>query len=384
MFRFPGHFPHYFRKHLPLQLEELYLSSAIMDFAASAIALFEPIYLWTLGYSLKEIMFFYFIVYAAYFLLLPLGGKFVARFGHERSVLISTLWLVGYLMALIGIKDVPGLFYIAPFLLTLQKTFYWPAYHFDFMRFSLKEERSSEYSGLWAITTLMYTLGPVVGGVVIKLYGFPTMFLGSMILILLSSVPLFVRRPAPKVESYSYWQSMVLPFRRRYWRNTIGYLGLGSELVQMVVWPIFIALVFKDLFNVGALVGLSALVTAVITLMVGKWGDRTPKHHILNIGGVSNAGVWLLRTISHFPPWVFFLDILGRFSNNTAYVTMTAMTYDRAHDDDMSWHGVYYEQGFAIAKSLMALMVIALTSIAEPFTASFVAAAVISFFFLVF
>ena len=72
---FRNHFPHYFKTKLPTQIEELYLTSALMDFAGSAIALFEPIWLWTLGFDIQHVMFFYVLVYVPYFILLPLGGK---------------------------------------------------------------------------------------------------------------------------------------------------------------------------------------------------------------------------------------------------------------------------------------------------------------------
>src|SRR5207247_1058254 len=153
---------------LSTQLEELYMSVAIMEFAVAAISLFEPIYLWTLGYRVPQIAFFYLIVYVAYYPLVPLGGKFVAKFGHERSILISTFFYVGYYVALISIRWHPSLFALAPILFALQKTFYWPAYHFDFIRFSAREERGREFSGLWSLSTMMAVLGPIAGGFLVK------------------------------------------------------------------------------------------------------------------------------------------------------------------------------------------------------------------------
>jgi predicted MFS family arabinose efflux permease len=285
---------HYFKIHLPVQLEELYLTAALMDFAGAAIALFEPIFLWTLGYGVRQIMMFYLLLYGAYFFLLPLGGKFVARFGPERSIMVSTVCLVGYFLALMGIQTYSVLFMVAPLLFALQKTLYWPAYHFEFMRYSPKQERGRDFSGIWTITTLMYVLGPISGGLVVKFFGFTPLFIGAAAIILLSSLPLFVTKNQPKQETYSYWKSLVLPFRRRYLKSTLGYLGLGGELIGMTIWPIFIFLIYGDLFNLGLLVGAAALVTAVATLVAGKWTDRTAKRHVLMTGAIGEAVTWLL------------------------------------------------------------------------------------------
>ncbi len=202
MIHFPHHYPHYFKHRLNTQLRELYLTAAMMDFASSAITLFEPIYLWTLGYRIPEIMTFYLIVYAAYFWLVPLGGKFVARFGPERSIMVSTGWLVVYFAALISIAGHPSLLYLAPVLFALQKTFYWPAYHFDFIRWSEKQERASEFSGLWTVTTMMYVLGPIIGGVIVKYFGFNALFIGAAAVLVFSSLALLENREQKKVGSF--------------------------------------------------------------------------------------------------------------------------------------------------------------------------------------
>lgn len=152
----------------------------------------------------------------------------------------------------------------------------------------------------------------------------------------------------------------------------------------MTVWPIFIFLIYKDLFNLGLLVGAAALVTAVTTLAAGKWTDRTAKRHVLTVSSISEAVTWLLRIFTRFPPFVFLLDALGRITHNSVFVSLTAMTYDRAHDDDYSWHGVYYEQGFALGKSLMAVMVIGLAAAGDPFNVAFLLASLFSFLHLAF
>lgn len=384
MIHFPHHFPRYFKTGLNTQLRELYLTAALMDFASAAITLFEPIYLWTLGYRLPEIMLFYLIVYGSYFFLVPMGGKFLARFGPERSIMISTVWLVGYFAALITIGENPTMLYIAPIFFALQKSFYWPAYHFDFIRFSQKQERAAEFSGLWTVTMVMYVLGPLVGGIIVKNYGFQPMFIGAAVIILFSSFPMFLKRVDAKIEAFSYWKSLVLPFRRRYWRNTLGYLGFGEELLGMTVWSIFVFLIYGDLFEVGALGGIAALITSVVTLIIGKVADRYSKKRVLVVSSLIQFFVWLSRLVFRSPAGVFAADVGGRTSHNSVFVSMTALTYDRAHDDDYSWHGVYYEQGFAIAKTLMAIVVVVIATSADPFNTIFILGAIWSTFYWLF
>jgi hypothetical protein len=144
----PKHFhlpvPSFFPHHLTRQINELYFSVAIMDFAVAAVTLFEPIYLYTLGYSLKVILLFYIEVYVIYFIVLPFGAKFANRFGYEGSIAISTIFLIGYYLSLFAIKFNPLFLVIAPLFFSIQKSFYWTGYHADFARFSRKDERGRQ------------------------------------------------------------------------------------------------------------------------------------------------------------------------------------------------------------------------------------------------
>lgn len=106
--RFRALLPHYFSKHPSHELKELYFSVGIMDFATSAVALFEPIYLWTRGYSFAQIAMFYGAVYLLYTILLPLGGRIAARFGFEHSILTSQFAFIAYYVALLPCRSSLG------------------------------------------------------------------------------------------------------------------------------------------------------------------------------------------------------------------------------------------------------------------------------------
>ena len=112
--------------HMRREVKELYLSTMIMNFAVMMIQIFEPIYLYTLGYSLHQIILFFLIVYGVYFLILPLGVNYARRFGNEKAIVFSTFIFITYYLLFYNIKFIPIFFFIAPLLYALQKSFYWP------------------------------------------------------------------------------------------------------------------------------------------------------------------------------------------------------------------------------------------------------------------
>ena len=185
---------HYFSKKVSRQLSELYASVAIMDFAISAIAIFEPIYLWTLGYSLQSIMLFYLAVYGLYFLIIPLGGKFVGQAGYEKTIFISTFFLTLFYFCLFLIPYHPVFLVLAVFMYAIQKTLYWPAYHGDFAEFSDRTSRGRQAASMETITMFVYVLGPFVGGFILKFFSFNVLFLVVSLLFLASNLPLLITK----------------------------------------------------------------------------------------------------------------------------------------------------------------------------------------------
>lgn len=383
--RFSHLTPHYFQKHFSRQLEELYVSVAVLDFALAAVMLFEPVYLYQLGYSLTQIVLFYLLVYVPYFFLAPLGGKFVARYGPERSIAISTIMYVGYYGGLILLKANPWLFWIAPIFFSLQKMFYWPAYHTDFILTSDQGERGKEFSGLWSLSTLMNILGPVAGGVVIATFGFPALFQAVILLIILSNVPLFVQPIKHVATSFSYWPSLKLPFTKQHIKTTIAYIGLGEEFVMQFIWPVFIILVVKNYVSLGGLIALATLLTAVATLSIGKMIDKNQPRRALAWGTAVTAVVWLFRPWLRLASSVFLSDTAGRIARNTTFVTMTSIGYERSlQQKKVIERSVFYEQGFAIGKSLMAALIIILSASFPTLTVSFLLASALSLLYLLF
>ena len=379
------HFPSYFHKRLNKRLGGLYLAVTMLDFALAMVVLFEPVYLYRLGYSIQHILLYYIVVYGVYYFIVPLGGKFVARFGPARSMAISSTMLIGYYLSLLLVADAPVFFWIAPLFFALQKMLYWPAYHTDFILSSDQNERGKEFSGLWSLSTIVYIIGPVLGGVIIQQAGFNVLFGLVMVLILLSNLPLFLAPVSYHGSLRGYWRMIIQPFTGYHIRSTLAYFALGEELIGLTVWPIFIALTFVSYETMGGAIAIATLITALVTLYIGKLIDANQPIKTLRYGAIASAAVWALRPLLNTIGLVFTSDTIGRIAKNTTFVTLTTASYSKAlRENQIIERSVMFEQGFAIGKTFIAAAIIILASFVSPFTAAFLAAAAVSLLYLVF
>lgn len=354
-----------------------------MDFALAAVIVFEPIYLWQKGYGVVAIMTYYIVVYGLYFFLAPLGGAIVATYGPERSIAASTVFLAAYYGALLLIPMSPIWFWVAPICFVLQKMLYWPAYHYDFLKNSDPEQQAKEYSALWSLSTAVAVLGPAIGGVVVALFGFPVLFSGAMLLILLSSIPLFRVKTVHELVPFSYREHLWLIFQRLNRRQLLGYLGLGEELIVLTIWPLFLALTFKNYETFGGVVAAATLITALSILAFGEYLQHHQPKIPLRLAAAATILLWVTRPFLHAIRLVVLSDIIGRFMKNGTFVSMVNIVYKRARASGKELSQVVmFEQGFAIAKTLVALIVIVLSLWWPPFTVSFIVAGVFSIFYI--
>ncbi len=356
---FTGIFRSFLASHLTAEVRELYASVAILDFAISAVMIFEPIYLYSLGYSLTQILYFWLAVYVVYFFLVPLGAKIAERKGFEHSIFYASIFLVLYYSCLFGVAQRPELIYWAVLALACQKMLYWPAYHANFATYSFDQEQGRQVSNLMAVDSLVYILGPLMGGVLIELAGFKVLFVVVCFLIIMSNIPMLITPEKFVPKKVPYWQSYKNLFKAENRRRVLSYLGYGEELIVVVIWPIFISIFFKDYFSIGSLAALSTLISTLLIFYVGRSTDKQDKHQVLRFSTIIYALVWTLRLIARTPLGVFLIDSLSRLSKQSLSIPLVSLTYQKARENGVMSSVLIYEMSIVFSKILAALLGIA-------------------------
>jgi MFS family permease len=354
---------YYFAHQIDREVKEIYYNTFIVNLALSITTLFEPIFLYGLGYSLLEIMWFYMLVYFGYSLLIFVGAKFVSRFGYKHSILLSNVFYIAYWILLYQIKFHPSLFVVAPFLFSLQKSFMWPAYHADIANNAVKEQRGREVGLLFALIQVASIAGPVIGGAVSAFLGFKAMFFVSSILMLLSAYPLFC-----SPEIYTKHRFRMINFWRiikTYPQNFFAYWGYVEDLMLMTLWPIYLFLLVPALMDVGLLVTVASFISIVIMLYIGSVMDHRKRSHLLQISSIVYGLSWMFRQFGMSFAAIFSFDALTRTTKAMVNVPMTAITYKLigvSSNDHAIAYGVFYEFSLSVGKMLMALGAIGILS----------------------
>lgn len=375
----------FFPSHVPRELKELYLTMTMLNFALAAGMLFEPIYLYTIGFSLSDIMIYFFSVYVLYFFLMPLGGRFVKEKGFEKGIIVGSLFLIVYFLSLLNIPSSPIFLVLAVVSLAIQKMFFWPGYHADFAFFSNTGERGREVSIIAILDAFSYVVGPIAGGALIAMFGFPGLFVSMCLMIALSALPLLTTKEVFKPSSLSYGEPYTALCAKENRRYLLGYLGFGEELIALTVWPIFIYLTFKNFVSTGVAITVSTLITSLAILYVGRLTDVADRKKVLRFSNGLLTVSWVFRFFVRSAGGVLFADFFSRTTRYLFSLPFYSGLYRHATETSIVRTVIFFEMALTLGKIICAaILAIILYYFPLSWNSAFGIAAVFSllYFFL--
>lgn len=374
-----------FSLKLKPQLRELYASSLIFSFAYALVTIFEPIFFYQIGFSFSSIALYYAFHYVLYTFSLPLGGMFASRFGVERSISLSLPIFVTYFLVLAATARFHELIILAALLLTTHKTFYWPAFHANFAAFGDEKNRGTELSWMSLLKYGVGIAGPLAGGFIASIWGFPILFTIAAGLVLVSIIPLLRTADEVKLEKLSYSDPWKLVGLRKHRHAMVSMVGWGENLVDLVFWPLFLFIIIGTTKVLGIVVAGSAAIMTVTGFIIGEIADRYPRRLIIRLHLPFMVAGYFLRPLIGTPVAAFFTDSLARLAYVGMYLPTLFRLYVLAGESKQRVnYMVAVELVLAITKALVAFGAAAVFAIFLPYTAFwivFVSAAILAIFY---
>ena len=377
----------YFAKKMTREVKELVLSTAILDFAKASVGVFEPIYLYTIGFSIEKILYFYLAIYILYFLLAPIGGKIARSRGYEHSIVYSSPFLIIFYLSLFAIPY-HGFFIVSAIIAySLQKMLYWPGFHADFARFSANKGKGQgkEISNMVVFSSLVRVFSPFLGGLFLTVFGFKPLFIIVSFLILISNIPLLTTPEKFTPVPFSYKDAIKRIFSKKYRQKLFAYIGFGDEHIAVILWPLFVFMIIKEYDSLGFLVSAAIFFSSLLTLHIGRLTDGTSRREILKVGVGFTFLSWILRIFAATGLGVFVADFMYRSSKRVVYIPCTSITYQDAKEKSVMQGIVFYQMALSLGKILVSVLALTLLYIFPGnWAVIFLLGGIMSFFYCFF
>jgi len=360
----------------------LYLTNTIRVLAVSLVGIFLPIYIYNIS---KSYLFFnqdivingiswviaYFLLRSIFTLvsLLFLGNLIFSKIHFQLSMIISFVFLVTEILLWYLSAGNLFLILIAGVLAGFKVTLYWVPYHIFFLRKSGRKIKSfgKNTSTRFFLTRIISSIGPAIGGLIIINFGFNVLFMTSILLLVVSALPI-----ALVIHDWKHREHNMVKVIRKYVLNSkykriaISYIGEGVDsLIYVIFWPILLYLVINNFAKIGFINSLSFLLSSIAILQIGRLIDKHGAYKIHGIGVIINSLLYIPRMFFRVPALFYSLDVADKFVTGMYSLPIMSTTYEKARklggSDYILFREVCIHVG-AIAALALILVVIQLTS----------------------
>ena len=336
---------HFWRYATFSEVAELYISRMLRMVGIYISASFISVFLYQNGYSVRFIVAYWGIYYAAKVITaLPLA-KYAAKFGPKHGILLSNLLYIPsmVILPLVSHYGLPILV-VAGGLQALSATLYNMCYYIDFSKVKAPEHAGKEIAYMNIFEKVATGLSPLIGGGIALIAGPSATMWAAAIFFALAALPLL--RTSEPIETKQKLVFRGFPWRLAL-RSLVANTGVGFDVVASgTVWVLLIAIVIVGVTHgngvyaiIGGLASLIILADVVFSYVYGVLIDRKRGGALLKFGLLADIVTHLSRP---FAQTVFSAGTLN--VANEAATTGYMMAFTRGMFDvaDRTGHRTTY------------------------------------------
>lgn len=363
-----NHFIHQHHLHIRgknKELNEMYLSMILKTFGISVVSIFIPIYLYSLGYSLRLIFLYYLIVSVFQFSGDLLVGKAIARFGPKHIIMCSYPLLAIHLLLLATLGTYHWPLWLVSLFAALSLSLFWAPYHNDFSKAKDKKKTGKEVSALFILMQIVGAFGPIVGGVIAEKFGLQYGIFIAVIIILAAAVPLLKKKEIVAKRPF-YFRNLSL---KENYRDMIAYGGLNIEIsATAVIWPLFLFFIIRDYARIGSIASVSILATIALSIFIGRLTDKYKKREVLRVSGVANFFTSIMKIMVGSLSMAYIVGAISSLSNIFIIIPFVSKYYLHADRKPRTEYIVMMEMAVDVARGLFFLSLYLATFFADTKT----------------
>lgn len=296
-------FGHTILRHPELTgVSALTLNYLVMELAVGMVSTFGVLFVYHLGASavdgLKLVFLFYFFQRIVVGIGSPIAGIIIGRIGFRRTIVVAQAALITKLVLFSLTKSATWILVPALVAGGLFTALYYVAFHALFVTDGVHRRIGEQFGMIAMVGQMAEITSPLLAGLLIERFGFPTMFLSGVALLTVSVVPLLLMEHHLKRDRQfsfhdvgKYVRSNDLLVHAAFWRYV-------EDAILAFFWPIYLFLVVKSYAMVGAIGSVTAIASAGMVYAAGKIYDRRPLRRVYPAAALVVSVSWVLRFLS--------------------------------------------------------------------------------------
>ncbi len=308
-------------------LSGIYLNTAIRNLAFGILGIFIPIYIYQTTHSITNVFLFYLIHRSATLITIYPTAKLIHRIGPDIAMLISSFLAGIYFTLLSLIPDAPSLFTITAIFGGINLSLHWLPYHTAFADVTKESNLSKDLTNVSNISRLVKTLAPTAGGFIAAKLGFPTLLLMCVLLLVVSSLPVFFDEYDKKEKIKPLKDLLSDFFKTKDKMLFYNFFFQGFRVaIDLTIWPLILFSVLPNLEKIGMI----TTITLLVSFLTVRWVGNRFKHFKIEpliAGNIARSFFWLIRAISNHPLIIALTDPFYQFATIFVNVPRNILVY---------------------------------------------------------
>jgi MFS family permease len=362
---------HYLDKNMSKGMTAILISRALLFVVGGLLGIFTPIFIYkVLGENVQLALLYFATASCLYVLSVPILIRYVDRMGFKYALILSGIVGAGYHF-MFYLQDTRmismSVFLITSILLlSIYRMTYWIPFHTEFTRLGDYQDRGRQISLFSASSMLLGIFLPALSAIMIGWFGFEFVFIISVGVMIISTLPYFWIPFIPETYSWSVRQTWQEFFCRCRSKVAIAFIAEGAEnIIALYLWPIFLYQLFKgNLLDVGTVSALIIAGTITLQLLVGRFIDRSKKiDSTLKWGSALYALGWIVKMFAVTALQVFVVGVYHAISKIFTYTPQQSLSYDISSENDqyVDEYTVLREMFINTGKTIGGLITVALS-----------------------
>lgn len=305
---------------IPSSLNSAYIALTLYGIGMSLVGIFIPIYLMEQGFTLNQALIHILITKIITLLLSPIVYKTDQKIGLQGTSLIRIPFFLTSFITLININPIN--YYVSAITAGFALAFFWIPIQTFFLHQTHKKKEGSEVGKFLSIPTFFKILSPAIGGIIIATIGFNSLFFIGLIIITLSTLPLFLTNiDKPKLSKLNL-KNPKKTLGKQFFELSIadGFVYVAA----IVLFPILLYEILQSFESIGYISSLGSFFFAISSLIIGKALDNKTKNHYYKTGAIIFSITLMLRPLITTELGFFLIIMIGAISASlyeTSYIT---------------------------------------------------------------
>jgi MFS family permease len=351
----------------------LVFGGVLRRLAVSMLSIFTVVYLYGVLGGVFLVLLFFLILFVSKLVFLFFSENLSQRIGFKHVMRLSIVPFVLFIPMLIFGPKMEALLWIGAVFWGAQAGLFWWGYHGYFSKVSDNRHFGLNVGRAGVAYTIERVISPILGALIVFVFGFNTLFIFSGILMTLAIIVIGSDGDVMQKHDIKFFSEMGLMWRQKI--SFAAYLGRGIELfIYGTFWPLYIYLVLGGLLKLGGVLSAGILLAAVLSVWVGKYIDRRGERRPILLSTPLVALSWLVRLIAVSPVFYIFSDTVRGFGERIVDLSLDELSYRKASEGRTGAALMFREFGISLGAAIGILLLMVVVSFTEVLSVSFVVA----------